>query len=226
MRNLTDIEYQAIKSAIVRKEISSAEILMEVYDHYVSHLQEFGEADFEDQLVALEEKFTYGYCHALQAKFNKEVRKEIGSLQWKVIRKNFCLSRVLYLMGFMMVAFYLGSNLKSGKEAAILMVSPLLMLLFFHIYFLVKSTSRTKKVKANFGQESPLQSSLLYPLSERMYLPVLMSYSIVWFSDMMFDGQLFSYIAPQLSAIFSILLFIYGISLFEVWRIKSKTAMV
>jgi len=41
MRYLTAIEFQSIKCAIVRKEISSAEILMEVYDHYVSHLQEF-----------------------------------------------------------------------------------------------------------------------------------------------------------------------------------------
>lgn len=226
MRQLTQLELKTVKDALVRKEISSAEILMEVYDHYISHLQEFEETDFEEQLTELEEKFSYGYCHALQAKFNKEIRKEISLLQWEVVKKNFCLSRILYVLGFMMIAFYLGSNVKNEKEGAIMMVAPLLILTVFHIYFLVKSTSRSKKVKANFSQESPLQSSLIYPLSERMYLPVLMSYSIVWFSDMMFDRQIFSHIAPQLSAIFSILLFIYGISLFEVWRIKSKTAIV
>ncbi|MCR9013409.1 hypothetical protein [Aquiflexum gelatinilyticum] len=226
MRNLTDIEYQAIKSAIVRKEISSAEILMEVYDHYVSHLQEYGEVDFDDQLAELEEKFTYGYCHALQAKFNKEIRKEIGVLQWEVVKKNFCLSRILYVLGFMMIAFYLGSNVKNEKEGAIMMVAPLLILSVFHIYFLVKSSSRIKKIKENMSQASSLQSSLFYPFSERMYLPVIMAYSIVWFADLIFDVQVLSNIAPQIAATFSILLFIYVISLMEVWKIKSKTSLL
>jgi hypothetical protein len=226
MRQLTDIELQSIKSAIVRKEISSAEILMEVYDHYVSHLQDFGEVDFDDQLEELEEKFTYGYCHALQAKFNKEIRKEIGVLQWKVVKKNFCLSRILYVLGFMMIAFYLGSNVKNEKEGAILMVAPFLILTVFHIYFLFKSSSRIKKIKESISQTSPLQSSLFYPFSERMYLPVVMAYSLVWFADLMFEVQVLTNIAPQIAAIFSILLFIYVISLMEVWKIKSKTAIV
>lgn len=226
MRNLTAIELQAIKSAIVRKEISSAEILMEVYDHYVSHLQEFKEVDFDDQLAELEEKFTYGYCHALQAKFNKDIRKEIGLLQWKVVKKNFCFSRILYALGFMMIAFYLGSNVKNEKEGAIMMVAPLLILTVFHIYFLFKSSSRIKKIKENMSQASSLQSSLFYPFSERMYLPVIMAYSIVWFADLIFDVQVLSNIAPQIAATFSILLFIYVISLMEVWKIKSKTSLI
>ncbi|MCH6199361.1 hypothetical protein MMU07_07220 [Aquiflexum sp. LQ15W] len=226
MRNLTAIELQAIKNSIVRKEISSAEILMEVYDHYVSHLQEFGEVDFDDQLAELEEKFTYGYCHALQAKFNKEIRKEIGALQWKVVKKNFCLSRILYVLGFMMIAFYLGSNVKNEKEGAILMVTPLLILTVFHIYFLFKSSSRIKKIKESISQTSPLQSSLFYPFSERMYLPVVMAYSLVWFADLMFEVKVLSNIAPQIAATFSILLFIYVISLMEVWKIKSKKSLI
>lgn len=91
MRQLTDIELQEIRNTILQKEISSAEILMEVYDHYISHLQEFPIEEFNDQLFELEEKFTYAYCHALQAKFNKEIRKELSSLHWQVFKRYFCL---------------------------------------------------------------------------------------------------------------------------------------
>jgi hypothetical protein len=225
-RDLTEIEQLAIRKAIMAKGLSSAEILMEVYDHYVSHLQEFEEVDFDDQLTELEEKFTYGYCHALQAKFNKEIRKEIGVLQWEVVKKNFCLSRILYVLGFMMIAFYLGSNVKNEKEGAIMMVAPLLILTVFHIYFLFKSSSRINKIKESMSQNSSLQSSLFYPFSERMYLPVVMAYSLVWFADLMFDVQVLSNIAPQIAATFSILLFIYVVSLMEVWKIKSKKSLI
>jgi hypothetical protein len=225
-RDLTEIEQLAIRKAIMAKGLSSAEILMEVYDHYVSHLQEFKEVDFDDQLAELEEKFTHGYCHALQAQFNKGVRKEIGKIHWQVIQRNFCLSRFIYMLGLMMIAFFLGSNLKNEKEGAIMMVAPLLILLIFHIYFLFKSSMRIKKIKKTFNQTSNLQSSLFLPLSERMYLPTILGYSIVWFSDLIFNVKLFSGLAPQISAMLSILLFIYVVSLMEVWKIKSQTSLL
>ena len=106
------------------------------------------------------------------------------------------------------------------------MVGPLVILMLSHLYFLFKSGHRISKIKKGFGYTGTLQSSLFYPLSERMYLPAMMGYSIVWFSDIMFDEQLFSNFAPQVSAVFSVLLSIYVISLLEVWKIKSKTALV
>jgi hypothetical protein len=226
MRKLSEQELDQVKRAIAAKELTSAEILMEVYDHYVSHLEGFEEAEFEVELFELEQKFTYGYCHGLQARFNKEVRKDIGKLQWIVLKRNFCLPRILYVLGFMSVAFYLSSNIGSGKEAAILMVVPLLILTVFHLYFLVRSSIRIKVIKRSLNYKNLLQSSLFYPLAERMYLPVMMSYSIVWISDTMFASDIISNLGPQIAALFSILLFIYMISIVEVCKIKSKTALL
>jgi len=50
-RQLTVIELQEIRKAIMRKEISSAEILMEVYVHYISHLKEFSEEGSIQMLI-------------------------------------------------------------------------------------------------------------------------------------------------------------------------------
>jgi len=226
MRKLSEQELDQVKRSIAFKDLTSAEILIEVYDHYISHLESFEELDFEAQLFELEQKFRYGYCHALQAKFNKETRKDLGKLHWQVIQRNFCLPRILYALGFMSVAFYLGSTVESGKEAAILMFSPLIILAMFHLYFLISSSLRIKTIKRSLNQKSSLKSSLLYPLSERMYLPMMMSYSIVWISDMMFATEIISNLAPQIATTFSILFFIYMISILEVWKIKSKTTLL
>ena len=113
MRQLTEIELQEIRRSIMRKEISSAEILMEIYDHFISHLQEFPEEKFNEQLFELDQKFTYGYCHALQAKFIKEAKEDIHRTQWMVIRKYFCASRWLYLAGIMALVFYVALQSKS-----------------------------------------------------------------------------------------------------------------
>ncbi|TXE04036.1 hypothetical protein [Algoriphagus aquimarinus] len=226
MRKLSEQELEQVKKAIASKELTSVEILVEIYDHYMSHLEDFQRSEFEDELGKLEVRFTSGYCHALQAKLNKEIRKDVGKLHWKIIQRNFHLPRIMNIIGFMSVAFYLSSSIGNGKEAAIMMIFPLLILKIFHLYLLARSSIRIKIIKRSVNQKSHLQSSLFYPISERMYLPVIVVYSIVWFSDMMFDIQVSSNIAPQIALIFSILLFIYVISVLEIWKIKSKTSLI
>jgi len=58
MRQLSEEELDQVKRAIAVKDLTSAEILIEIYDHYVSHLERFEEAEFEEQLFELEQKFT------------------------------------------------------------------------------------------------------------------------------------------------------------------------
>lgn len=226
MRQLTDIELQEVRNVILQKKISSAEILMEVYDHYISHLKEFPLEEFNDQLFELEEKFTYAYCHALQAKFNKEIRKELSSLQWQVLKKYFCFSKILYVVIFSLLAFQMSRFVTNQKEIALLVLSPLLILAGAHIFFLIKSQFRIKAIKKNFNTEGPIQSSLYYPFSEKLYLPVMMAYVIMWSVEWVFNSNPIANLAPSIAAIIFIVLSIYVLTLLEVWKIKTKTALI
>ena len=226
MRQLSARELDQVKRAIAAKDLTSAEILMEVYDHYVSHLESVETYNFDEELFELEHKFKYSYCHALQAKFNKEIRKDLGKLHWKIFQRNFRLPRIIYILGVMACAFYLSSHIGNGKQATLLMVFPLLILTVFNLYYLTRSNLRTKQIKRLINQKKAIHSSLYYPISERMYLPVLIVYPILWISDLIFDIQVTSELTPQIASTFSTLLFIYVASLVEIWNIKSKTALI
>ena len=226
MRKLSEQELDQIKKALSAKELTSAEILIEIYDHYVSHLEGFESSKFEEELFEMEQKFSYSYCHALQAKFNSEIRKDLGKLHWKIFRRNFQLPRIIYILGVIACAFYLSQHIGNEKQASMLMVSPLLILTAFNIYYLTRSNLRTKQIKRLINQKKPIQSSLYYPISKRIYLPVMVIYPSLWISDLMFDIQVTSNLAPQIASTFSTLLFIYVASLVEIWKIKSKTALI
>ena len=226
MRQLSQQELDQVKKAIAAKELTSAEILVEIYDHYVSHLESFESSEFKEELFELEHKFKYSYCHALQAKFNKEIRKDLGKLHWKIFRRNFRLPRILYILGIMACAFHLSSYIGDGKQASMLMVFPLLILTVFNLYYLTRSNLRTKQIKRLINQKKAIHSSLYYPISERMYLPVMIVYPILWISDLIFEIQVISELTPQIASTFSTLFFIYVASLVEIWNIKSKTALI
>jgi hypothetical protein len=226
MRQLTQLELQTVKDALVRKEISSAEILMEVYDHYVSHLQVFQEEEFDEQLFELEQKFTFAYCHALQAKFNKEIRKELSNIQWQVFKRYFCLSKILYVLIISFLAFQMSRYLTNEKEVALIVLSPLLILVTAHIFFLIKSHLRIKSIKKTFNTKGSLQSSLYYPFSEKLYLPVMMAYVLIWSAEYIFNSNALTNLAPSIAVLIFIFLSIYVLTLLEVWQLKTKTTLI
>lgn len=227
MRQLTEIELQEIRRAIMRKEISSAEILMEVYDHYISHLQEFPKEEFNTQLFELEQKFTYAYCHALQFRFNKEAKEDIHKTQWLVIRKYFCTSRWLYLAGILVLVYYISSQARNGQEYTLLLLSPIILLFVSNIVFRVQNTRKLHPIKKAFkGMGIPISSSLALPISVRLSLPVLMAKVFIFLPKLIFTNI---DLTPYLSAgagMVTIVLILYTLSLLEVWKIKSKTAMI
>jgi hypothetical protein len=51
MRQLTDIELQEIRESIKKKVLYSAEIILKIYDHYVSHLQNYSADQFKEKLT-------------------------------------------------------------------------------------------------------------------------------------------------------------------------------
>lgn len=227
MRQLTQSEFKEVQRVIFHKEISSAEVLSEIYDHYVSHLQEFPEEQFSLQLLELEQKFTYAYCHALQAKFNKSMRDDISKTQWQVLHKYFCTSRWIYAAGILALLFYIANQTQSEKEVGILILSPLILLTIVWFAFNWRVAKKIKPIMRTFkGMAIPIYSSSAKPFSERIYLPVLLGQVLIYFPRLFDFGIDFNPILPGVAAVITAVLTLYLLSLLEVWKIKSKTALL
>lgn len=211
----------------MRKEISSAEILMEVYDHFLSHLQEFPEQEFHPQLFELDEKFTYAYSHALQAKFKKSAYEDISKTQWNVIRSYFCTGRWAYLLGLIAVAIYLSTYFQSPVELKMILFLPFLLLFGFQLVYGYQNFKRMKPIRHNFkGIGIPIQSSLAGFFENRASFPLTLIYGFISFPVLILKWDPLESIGPQIAAIFAVLVTLYAVSLIEVWQIKSKTGLV
>lgn len=227
MRQLNQSELKEIQQAIFHKEISSAEVLAEIYDHYVSHLQGFPEEEFDSQLWELEQKFTYANCHGLQYKFNKSVREDIGKTQWKVLQSYFCTSRWIYAAGILATLFYVANQTRSEKEIGMLLLSPLILLTLIWFVFNWRVAQKTRPIKRSFrGLKLSINSSASTPFSERIYLPVLLAQVLIYFPRLFDFGIDFNPVLPGIAAVITALLTLYMLSLLEVWKIKSKTALL
>ena len=227
MRTLSPEELKLVQKAIALKEITSAEVLMEIYDHYISHLQEFPEEKFTEQLFELEQKFTYAYCHALQSKFNKSSKAEIGKIQWRVIRQYFCTSRWIFAAGILGIIFYVASQTRTSQEIGLLILSPLILLSVMLFAFYWRVYEKMRPIKQTFkGVRIPIQSSLSTPFSERIYLPVLLAQTVVSIPKIFSIDFALGHFLPAIAGVMTCLLTIYMLSLLEVWKIKSKTALI
>ncbi len=227
MRKLTNKELQSIQDSIRKKVLSSAEIIMEIYDHYVSHLQEYPCEDFENQLLELDQKFTYSHCHSLQFELNKYVKADIGKTQWMVIKKYFCFSRLLYLAGILAIVFYVASHTKSEKEIKLLFFSPLVLLIALFIVMGVQWIRRVLPIRRLFkGNGISIESSFSRYFLFRVHLPLTLM-NFIFYVPGFFPEDIYSFLsAPSIIAIITVIFILYAISLLEVWKIKSKTALI
>jgi hypothetical protein len=225
MRQLTEQELRQVQQAMIKKDITSAELLMEIYDHYISHLERFSEDEFKDQLFELEQKFSYSYCHALQYKFNKSAKKEIGKVQWQVIRSYFCTSRWIFALGIFGVIFYCASQASTKQEIGLLFLSPLILLSVMMLIFNWRVYRKTSPIKKAF-KGIKIQSSTATPFGERIYLPVLLAQLVFSVPKIFPINFLDKQILFGLTALSTSILTIYMLSLLEAWKIKSKTALI
>lgn len=227
MRELTEIELQEIRESIKKKVLYSAEMIMEIYDHYVSHLQDYSEDQFKEQLFQLDQKFTYSYCHAMQSRFNKNVNLDIGKTQWMVIKKYFCTSRLLFLAGILAVVFFIATQARSEQELKFLLFSPLALLLSMHLALGYQWLKRILPIKKSFkGNGVTIKSSFMTPLSLRLHMPLTLANMMIYFPKIFFDDYGFSLLLPAAAAMITVLFLFYAITLMEVWKIKSKTALI
>lgn len=226
MRQLTNIELQKIRDRIKKKVLSSAEIIMEIYDHYVSHLQRFPKEQFKEQLTELDQKFTYSYCHAMQSRFNKNVNLDIGKTQWIIIKKYFCTSRLLFLAGILALVYFVATQARTEQEVKFLLLSPLVLLFIMQLALGYQWLKRILPIKKSFkGNGVNIKSSFMTPLSMRLYWPLLLANLMIYPKIILEDFDPNS-ILPAAAAMITVLFLFYAISLMEVWKIKSKTALI
>lgn len=225
-RTLSELELAKIQKAIAVKELTSAEILMEVYDHYVSHLESFEAAEFEEELFELEQKFNYNYCHALQAKFLKSSKKEIHQLQWSILKSYFTLPRIIGSISALVFLTILWTTLE-GKVRGLAVAIPMLALLLVFIWILLKSRVKVNRIKRAIGNSSKIESSYLTTITLQFTLFIGL-FNMFIHIPRLFDLEGFfeSYYFILVSFALCLLYLGYTLSLIETWKIKSKTALI
>lgn len=226
MRKLTEQELDQVKKAITAKDLTSAEILLEIYDHYVSHLERFESSEFEVEMVELEEKFKYSYCHALQAKFLKSSKKEIFNLQWSIVKTYFSWPKFLATMVFMVVYFLLWMEVENQTKAQLLII-PIVLIVILSGWIYYCSFRKVSKIKKMMGSRKSIQSSLLSSIMMQLSL-ITSSFNLMILLPKLFDVPNFMdstyFIVGTLTMFF--IYASYSLTLFEAWKIKSKTALI
>jgi len=225
-RVLSEDELAKIQKAIAVKELTSAEILMEVYDHYLSHLENKAREEFDEELFELEQKFTHAYCHALQAKLFKASKKEIFDLQWSLFKSYFNWPKMVGTVLFLIAITFFWGNIEA-RTKGLMLVIPLAFVLCLNGWIWYKSHKKVKEIKKIINAQNRIESSYMSTIMVKFSL-ITSSFNLLILVPKILD--LPNFIDSIFFLITTFILFIiytgYTLTLFEAWKIKSKTALI
>ncbi|MBC6366608.1 hypothetical protein [Algoriphagus sp. AK58] len=231
MRKLSEQELKLVQTAIIAKEISVMEILAEVYDHYISHLEGFSESEFKNELAVLDSKWTYLYCRVLQDDFIKNSDKAILKLHWQLIKGYFTWPKILstvILFGFL----YGLSQILTPAVFAFSTILPAIILSHIFNFSLVYSSRKkfkalrrifnldSKKFKLNYAESN----SLIAAFGTLLALPSILINGPKMLENSTPEGSV-NWILMILILI-AFLISLVSFSAYEAWKIKSKTALL
>jgi hypothetical protein len=228
MRQLSEEELKLVQKAIAFREITSAELLMEIYDHYVSHLERFTIEDFEVQLNALNEKWTYGYCKMLQQDLTKNINKSVRKTQWDLIKNYFSWPKMVFTL-FLIGGITVLVNLLTNKlQLQILFGLPLVYITAFMCFILVRTHKKISPIKKIFeGSELKINSVFSSYFITFLALPLHFYNMFLNFPRIFgIDKLIPEYLLNYLSITFCFIIYLHSITAFEAWKIKSKTALI
>jgi hypothetical protein len=230
MRKLSEHELKLVQKTIIAKEISVIEVLAEVYDHYISHLEVFPEEEFKSELSKLESKWTYLYCRRLQDEFIKTSDKSLKALHWKLIISYFTWPKVISSILFF--GFLYGLSLwLTPKVFVFSTIIPAIIL--FHIFnFSIFYSSRKKYVSLrkifNLGSKRfdfnyAESNSLSAALATLLALPNIIIYGpkTIESASLGISTNLILLILSFIAFLISIISF----SAYQAWKIKSETSL-
>jgi hypothetical protein len=226
-RILSSKELTCIQKAIAVKDLTSAEILMEVYDHYVSHLESFEEAEFKGELFELEQKFRYSYYNSLQENFEKSTKRELLKIQWKITKSYFSWPKIIITALVVISLTLLFENLE-GKTKGLAVVAPVGLTVLLMAFIGIKSFLKVRRIKNAIGTTSKVQSSFLTSILLQFQMVLSFFNLFVLMPRLLFDRAVWLDSPYFTIASFLLCLFYIGylFSLIEAWKIKSKTALI
>lgn len=229
MRQLTEEELTLIQKAIIRKEISATELLGEIYDHYVTHLESFPEADFNSQMNLLQEKWTQDYCQQLQRDLQDSINKSIRSLQWQLAKSYFSWPRMIFTVSFLFLISYLITSF-AWQLQVVLFTIPLLFLITLGIILSMRSYRKNKAIKKIFNFRN--SGIFIWSFQNSNFLNHITlpwhAFTLVLLAPRIWAGQNFApdYILNGIGIAFGLYLILHSLTIFEAWKIKSKTALI
>lgn len=228
MRTLSEEEFKSVQKTIAQRDITSAELLMEVYDHFISHLEEFPEKDFEVQLNVLNEKWSYGYCKKLQHDLSKNFNKSVRKTQWTLLKSYFSWPKMVFTL-ILIGGITLLVNLMTHKmQLLVLFGLPIVYLGAFLVFVLVRTHIKIKPIKKTF-QETDLKISSILSNQFIAFISLpLHFYNFFLNVPRIFglDKLIPEYLLNYLSITFCLIIYLHCISAYEAWKIKSKTALI
>jgi hypothetical protein len=227
MRKLSEQELDQVKRSIAFKDLTSAEILIEVYDHYISHLESFDELDFEPQLFELEQKFRYSYYNSLQENFEKSTKRELLKIQWTISKSYFSWPKIISTALVVFILILLFQNLE-GKTKGFPVLVPIGLTVSLMVFIGIKSFLKVRRIKNTIGTTSKVQSSFLTTILKQYSLALAFFNLFVTIPRLLFDRVVWLDSPYFTIASFLLCLFYIGylFSLIEAWKIKSKTALL
>ncbi|SFT95531.1 hypothetical protein SAMN04489724_2946 [Algoriphagus locisalis] len=226
MRKLTQQELDQVKKAIAAKDLTSAEILVEIYDHYVSHLESKSIGEFEYELFELEQKFTSRFCKEMQLDFQENAEKEISSLQWSIWKSYFTWPKVLatasFFTIFLLIWMY-GVNLSRTLALCL----PLVFGTCLNGWLWYKSYKRVSKIRKLLKSHTTLESSYL-PNSVNQFVILFVTSNLIFQvsrgSELFNSSQSLIFSISVLAIFAAIVNYMY--SFYEACKLKSKTALI
>tara|TARA_R110002020_G_scaffold367284_3_gene579200 strand:- start:393 stop:1070 length:678 start_codon:yes stop_codon:yes gene_type:complete len=225
MRQLSQQELDQVKKVIAAKELTSAEILVEIYDHYVSHLESFESSGFEEELFELEYRFKYSYCHALQAKFLKASKKEIFNLQWSIFKTYFTWPKILATAVFLAILIFIWTSIDSKTQVKAIVLVTIICILssigfyvnsFLKVRGIKKLIKSTKTIESSYASTIMLQGMLMQSLFHILFFVPNLGFANIIESE---------YFGPISLSIFFIY-FSLTLTLIRAWKVKSKSALL
>ena len=229
MRTLTEQELKLVQTTIIAKELTVMEVIAEIYDHYISHLEGIPEEEFRSELAKLESIWTYPYCRTLQKKFSDSVNDSIRSLQWKLIKSYFTWPRFVVTLVFLWIA-YLGFILLSSQIFFFGVIIPILVfLVVFGIFMTYRTSGKFKSLKQIFNFRTTgsflISAESSYLFSHSIFPIQLLNLFILAPKNL---GIIDNFSNPWMTLVillFSFFLFLHTLTKHEAWKIKSKTAL-
>lgn len=227
MRKLTEIELEQVKKAIASKELTSAEILIEVYDHYVSHLESFQSSEFEKEFSELEQRFKYSYYKRLQKNFEKTTKKEILNAQWLICKSYFSWPKIIITILILICLAIILENLDGKTKLYALAIFMGLTVLLVTLIG-TKSFLKVRSVKNKLGITSKIESSFLNYVKLQFSCVISFFNLFVLMPKLLFESPIWFESRYFVITSFLLCLFYIGYltSLFEAWKIKSKNFLV